>query len=80
MMSYIKHFFSLKSNKSPGYDYISSNVVKAVFYEVFSTIKHLFDISLQQGVFPGKLKIVCPIFKNGDKSSLPNYRPISVLS
>ena len=48
--------------------------------EVFSDIKHLFDISFQQGVFPEKLKIACvtPIFKNGDNSLFTNYRPISV--
>ena len=55
----------LKSNKSPGYDDISSNAVNAVTNEVFPTIKHSLNISLQQRVFPGKLKIACvtPISK-----------------
>ena len=34
------------------------------------------------GVFPSKWKVsnVCPVFKNGDKQSKSNYRPIALLS
>ena len=39
-----KAFSFLKSTKSPGYHNISSNIVKTVSNEVFSTIKHLFNI------------------------------------
>ena len=41
-------FFSLKSNKWPEYDDISSNIVKAASNEVFSTTKQLFNISLKR--------------------------------
>ena len=40
-------FSSLKFNKWPGYDDISSNIIEAASSEVFSTIKHLSNISLQ---------------------------------
>ena len=41
----------------------------------------VFNLSLSAGIFPDKLKIakVSPIFKNGEKDLLTNYRPISVL-
>ena len=37
-------------------------------------------MSLSQGVFPTELKLVVPIYKSADFSSVINYRPISVLS
>ena len=42
---------------------------------------HIFNQSLQSGIFPDKLKIarVTPSFKKGSDSELGNYRPMSVL-
>ena len=74
---------SLNSNKSPGYHDISSNFVKAVSKEVFSTIiYYLFNVSVQQGVFSDKLKIAGgpPSLKNCGKSLLKKYRPMSLMS
>ena len=73
-------FFSFKLNKSPGYDEISFNVVKKCFSELWEPLKHVFNSSIETGVFPGKLKIACvlPVYKAGDSSDLTNYRPISV--
>ena len=74
-------FISLKSNKSPGFDEISPNVIKFVVDILIEPIKHVFDLSLKNGIFPEQLKVarVTPIFKSGEKSLLSNYRPISVL-
>ena len=49
--------------------------------EVFSTITHLFKITLQKEVFSDKLTIACvtPIFQIGDRPLHTNYRPNSVL-
>ena len=54
-------FFSLKLSKSPGYDEISFNVVKK--YSIYS--KHVFNLSIDTGVFPDQLKIcrVSPVYK-----------------
>ena len=74
-------FFSLKLNKSPGYDEISFNVVKKCFSELCKPLKHVFNLSIETGVFPDKLKIarVSPVYKAGDSSDLTNYKPISFL-
>ena len=57
-------FFSLKFNKSPGYDKTSFNVVKKCFSELCEPLKHLFNLSIETGVFPEKLKTyrVSPVY------------------
>ena len=56
---------SLKSNKSPGYDNISSNVVN----ETSDILKYIFNLSLPPGIFPENLKITkCPQFIRKMKS------------
>ena len=74
-------FFLLKTNESPGYDDINFNVVKKCFGEINEPLKHLFNLSLQNGIFSEKMKIakVIPLFKNGDPENITNYRTISVL-
>ena len=74
-------FFSLKLNKGAGYDDISFNVVKKCFGVLHKPLLHIFNLSLQTGIFPDKLKIarVTPLFKGGENYELGNYRPISVL-
>ena len=72
---------SLKPNKSPGYDNISSNVVNETSDIFFTPLKYILNLSLQQGIFPENLKIskVSPIYKKDEEFLLTNYRPISVL-
>ena len=74
-------FFSLKLNKSPGHDEISFNKIKKCFSELYKPLKHVFNLSIETGVLPDKLKIarVPPTYKAGDSSDITNYRPISVL-
>ena len=61
-------FFSLKINKSPGYDDISFNVIKKCFGVLYKPLLHIFNLSIQTGIFPDELKIasVTPIFKGGE--------------
>ena len=72
---------SLKPNKSPGYDNISSNVVNETSDIFFTPLKYIFNLSLQQRIFPENLKIakVSPVYKKDEEFLLTNYRPISVL-
>ena len=73
---------TLKPNKSPGYDNISSSVVNETSDIFFTLLKYIFNLSLQQGIFPENLKIakVSPIYKKVEEFLLTNYRPILVLS
>ena len=72
---------SLKPNKSLGYDNISSNVVNETSDIFFAPLKYIFNLSLQQGIFPENLKTakVSPVYKKDKEFLLTNYRPISVL-
>ena len=74
-------FFSLKPDKTPGYDNINVNIAKKIYEELKTPLMHIFNLSLSTGIFPDKLKIakVSPIFKNGEKDLLTNYQLISVL-
>ena len=53
--------------------------------DVYDSIKvilfKIFKASLEEAVFPEKLKIakVIPVYKKGDKENIENYRPISIL-
>ncbi|XP_065642242.1 uncharacterized protein LOC136073893 [Hydra vulgaris] len=59
---------NLKNNTNVGFDNISINVVKSVFHIIETPLYHIFNLSLQSGTVPEKLKIawVLPIFKSGD--------------
>ena len=74
-------FYSLKTNKSPGYDDISSNIIKQCSGTLNRPLHYIYNISLQSGVPPEEMKIarVTPIFKGGEVPNLGNYCPISVL-
>ena len=65
---------SLKPNKNPGYDNISSNVVNETSDIFFTLLKYIFNLSLQQGIFPENLKIaeVFPIYKKDEEFLLTN--------
>ena len=41
-------FFSLKINKTPGYDEISFNIVKKFFGELYDLLKFIFELSLEK--------------------------------
>ena len=72
-------FYSLKSDKRPGYDDISYNVVKKCFGSLCEPLKYLFNLSIEKGVFTDDLKIarVTLIYKGEESCDVSNYRPIS---
>ena len=70
------------SNKSCGYDGISTNVLKIIAKEISKPLTHIFNLTFSNGIIPDKLKIalVTPIFKGNERNKCENYRPISVLN
>ncbi|XP_065662691.1 uncharacterized protein LOC136085324 [Hydra vulgaris] len=75
-------FKSLKRNKPIGADEVSGNIVVNCYESLKDILYKVFNASIKQGVFPDQLKIakVIPIYKQGDKTNINNYRPILVLS
>ena len=49
-------FFSLKGGKSPGFDEINYDIVKQSFNSLLVPLKYIFDLSLNRGTFPEKMK------------------------
>ena len=68
--------------KSFGVDKIPSKAYKLVNENISEIISKLINMSFDSGVFPECLKIgkINPIFKNGDKETPNNYRPITTLN
>ena len=76
-----KAFKTLKQNNAIGYDGLSGNIIMNVYDSIKVILFKIFKASLEEAVFPEKLKIakVIPVFKKGDKENIENYRPISIL-
>ena len=69
-------FFSLNTSKSPGYDDINFNVAKKCFGEINEPLKHLFNLSLENEVFPEEnencqTNITFPKWQHGKHYKLP---------
>ena len=73
---------NMKQNKSPGYDNISSKIIKLTAKNISESLTHILNTTFLTGIIPDKLKIalVTPIFKTNENTKFKNYRPISVLS
>ena len=77
----IEIVYQLKES-SPGWDSIPASVAKTTIQSYIKPLTSLINSSFENGLFPDELKLtkVIPIFKNGDKRDITNYRHISVLS
>ena len=73
---------NLNNKKSSGYDGITNFLLKNIINEIISPLTYILNQSLFRGKVPQKMKIakVVPIFKKGQKDSVNNYRPISILT
>ena len=49
--------YSLKTNKSAGYDGISYNIVKKIFGELRDPLLHILNLSSSSGIFPNNFKL-----------------------
>jgi len=71
----------LKSKSAVGFDEIPITLVKQCLRYFIKPLVHVYNISLQTGIFPDMMKKakIKPLFKNGDRQDIKNYRPISIL-
>ena len=71
----------IETLKSSGMDDISSRICKDAFLVLTDQLVHLFNMALMEGIFPNAWKVakVVPLFKGGNRESVVNYRPISLL-
>lgn len=72
----------LKTGKAPGKDEITAEVLKKIADVISEQLTHLINLIIEEGICPNQFKIgiVKPLFKNGDKTDVCNYRPISLIS
>ena len=72
----------LKSNKSAGLDKISVRMMKDAAGVIAPVLTRIINNSFLNGCFPKRWKSakVFALFKDGERTSKDNYRPISVLS
>lgn len=73
---------NLNVNKANGPDEISHRMLKETRNTICVPLTIIFKRSLQETVYPVSWKDshVMPLFKKGDKNTVSNYRPISLIS
>jgi hypothetical protein len=72
----------IKNSFTAGHDQIPALLVKDCKTMFIQPLLTIFNASLRQSKFPSLWKIskIIPVFKNGDRSIIDNYRSISILS
>ena len=77
----LKAIKDLKNN-GKGLYAISTSVIESCKYIISPVLTHIINLCIKDGYFPEELKIGCitPIFKNGNKELINNYRPVCSLS
>ena len=72
----------IKTSNFTGYDGYNTKFIKLSTSLLAPALVKIFNLAINTGVYPNSLKIakVIPIFKSGSKTSVNNYRPISILS
>ena len=78
----IKAIQKLKPRSSVGSDNVPNYIIKACGSYLAPVLAEIFNKSLQLGQYPEAWKkaIIVPVHKGGNKLSIENYRPISVLN
>ena len=71
----------MPNKKSSGHDHLDNELLKQIKSEVSESLMILINRSLDEGIFPQKMKLsdVFPLYKNKSRIESTNYRPISLL-
>ena len=72
---------SLNTNKASGIDGIGPKILNHCAISLFKPLHYLFSLCLRKHNLPHDWLIhtIVPVYKSGDKTSVSNYRPISLL-
>ncbi|KAJ0173854.1 hypothetical protein K1T71_011003 [Dendrolimus kikuchii] len=72
---------SLKNSSACGWDGIPTSVVKGARHIIVPYFTKLCNLCIEKGIFPDiyKMSLIHPIYKDGDRKEINNYRPISML-
>jgi hypothetical protein len=72
---------NMKTDSATGWDGIPSRFLKLSCRFIAPVLTYIFNLCLSSGVFPNSFKkaIITPVFKQGNRDDINNYRPISVL-
>jgi len=80
---HIKKIISkFENKKSCDVNGVSTKMIKFIGNIIAIPLSHIFNLSMQSGIFPSQLKKcrVIPIYKAGSPMECDNYRPISLLN
>ena len=77
----LKIIAKLDLNKAHGHDKISIRIIKICSTSICRSLRLIFNHCIDNGIYPCEWKKanVVPIHKKGDKQTLKNYRPVSLL-
>ena len=69
-------------SKSGGWDDINVKVIKCIYKNISHVLSYVYNLSMTTAIWLGNLKgsYIVPIYKNGNKHSCTNYRPIALIS
>ena len=76
-----KLLMAISDAKATGDDGIPVKYLKMTSYTTANIITHIVNLSIKHGEIPKDWKsaTITPLFKEGDRNSASNYRPISIL-
>jgi hypothetical protein len=71
----------MHSKSSVDCNNVSMELIKFVSYEICVPLAHIYQLSIETGVFPELFKSsrIVPIYKQGDPTLCDNYRPIALV-